>query len=56
MRHENDCACGRRKVAGAIACTSCYSDARKRREETERAIQQQADAALIATIAAVVVS
>lgn len=24
-RHENNCDCGRRKVAGAIACSECYA-------------------------------
>jgi hypothetical protein len=29
-RHENNCDCGRRKVAGAIACSTCYAEARER--------------------------
>jgi hypothetical protein len=30
MRFENKCECGRSKVAGAIACSACYSNARRR--------------------------
>ena len=31
MRYENKCDCGRMKVAGAIACSHCYSEARVRK-------------------------
>lgn len=29
-RFENKCECGNPKVAGAIACSSCYAEARDR--------------------------
>jgi hypothetical protein len=32
-RHENHCDCGRLKVAGAIACSTCYAEARDRRRK-----------------------